>query len=244
MSMNGNTKKAIIFDCDNTLWGGVIGEDGIDNIEMSPNSQKGVIFSEIQSLALALSKKGVIIGLCSKNNYLDVENVFLSHPNIVLLKKYITIEKINWLDKVTNLKNIASELNIGLDSIVFVDDSSFEINLVNEQLPEVRTIQVPKKLYLYPRILRNSIDLFFSISEAEEDKKKLKMYKNQKKRLSSKKKYTSIKDYLKSLHIQITIYLNNISLIPRISQMTQKTNQFNLTTKRYSENDIENFFNN
>lgn len=244
MSMSGNTKKAIIFDCDNTLWGGVIGEDGFDNIEMSPNSQKGVIFSEIQSLALALSKKGIIIGLCSKNNYLDVENVFLSHPNIVLLKKYITIEKINWLDKVTNLKNIASELNIGLDSIVFVDDASFEINLVNEQLPEVRTIQVPKKLYLYPRMLRNSIDLFFSISETEEDKKKLKMYKNQKKRLSTKKKYTSIKDYLKSLHIQITIYSNNISLIPRISQMTQKTNQFNLTTKRYSENDIENFFNN
>lgn len=242
MSVCGKSKKALIFDCDNTLWKGILGEDGFENIEMSPKTKEGAIYSEIQSLALALNNQGTLIGLCSKNNPDDVDKVIESHPDMQLKNKHITINKSNWSDKVTNLKEIAQELNIGLDSIVFVDDSSFEVNLIKKHLPEVKVLQVPEKLYEYPKMLRENHDLFYDLSFTAEDKNKIKMYRQQIKRLNIKKEFIDIDDYLASLHLKITIYKNDKNIVPRMSQMSQKTNQFNLTTKRYSERDIKNFF--
>lgn len=241
MSANGKAKKALIFDCDNTLWKGILGEDGFDNIEMSLRTKDGAIFSEIQSIVLALNKQGILIGLCSKNNYADINEVIKLHPDMRLRDRYITIKKINWSDKVTNLLEIAKELNIGLDSLVFIDDSSFEVNLIKEQLPEVTVLQVPERLYEYPKMLRENIGLFYNLSYTKEDKKKIEMYRQQIHRGNAKKKFSDIEGYLASLELKLTIFEDDESIIPRTSQMSQKTNQFNLTTKRYTKGDIRNF---
>jgi FkbH-like protein len=243
MSANGQSKKALIFDCDNTLWGGILGEDGFDNIEMSVETKTGSIFAEIQAMALSLSKQGVLICLCSKNNIDDVNSVINAHPDMQLKEEFIAIKKVNWSDKMTNIKKISKELNIGLDSLVFVDDSSFEINLIKEQLPEVTVLQVPEKLYKYPEILRENLGLFYNLAITEEDSKKIKMYKHQVTRESSKNKFNDIESYLSSLGLKISIFKDDKSIISRMSQMSQKTNQFNLVTKRYTDGDIQNFIN-
>jgi|APSaa5957512535_1039671.scaffolds.fasta_scaffold19236_3 FkbH-like protein len=243
MSATGKVKKALIFDCDNTLWKGILGEDGFDNIEMSNLTNEGNIFAEIQSMALAINKQGILIGLCSKNNPDDVNEVINSHPDMQLKNDNITIKKINWRDKVSNLKEISAELNIGFDSLVFVDDSTFEVNLIREHLPGITVLQVPEKLYDYPALFRKNIGLFYNLSITEEDSKKVEMYKEQVKRETDKKEFTDIEDYLSSLELKITIFEDDESIIPRMSQITQKTNQFNLTTKRYTEGDIQNFIN-
>ena len=241
MSANGNAKKALIFDCDNTLWKGILGEDGFNNIEMSTVTNKGRIFAEIQSIALELNNQGILIGICSKNNPKDVDEVIEFHPDMLLRKEYIAVNKSNWSDKVTNLQNIAQELNIGLDSLVFIDDSSFEVNMIREKLPAVTALQVPGKLHEYPKMLREKKSLFYNLSSTIEDKTKIKMYKQQTKREASKKDFNDIEDYLSALELKLTIYEDDETIIPRMSQMSKKTNQFNLTTKRYTEADIKNF---
>jgi len=241
LSANGKTKKVLIFDCDNTLWKGILGEDGFDGIEMSHTTDKGAIFQEVQYLALELNKRGGILGLCSKNNPQDVDKVITQHPDMVIRDKHIATKRVNWNDKVSNLKEIAKELNIGLDSLVFVEDSSFEVNYVREQLPQVTVLQVPEQLHQYREMLRDHMALFYVISESEEDAKRSEMYKAQKWRESEQSKFRNLEDYLESLDLQITLYVDNISFVPRISQLTQKTNQFNLTTKRCTEMDIKNY---
>ncbi len=241
LSATGKTKKALIFDCDNALWKGIIGEDGFDKIEMSSKTGTGAIFEEVQNLALELNKKGILIGLCSKNNPGDVEEVLQNHPDMLIRNEHLTIKKVNWQDKVTNLREIANELNIGLDSLVFIDDSSFEVNYIKEQLPQVAVFQVPNQLHKYPSILRENMELFYTLSESQEDIKRSQMYKQREKREQEKGKFSNLDDYLKSLDLKLTIYVDNKKLIPRMSQMTQKTNQFNLTTRRYTEADIDKF---
>jgi FkbH-like protein len=242
LSIYGKAKKAIVFDCDNTLWKGILGEDGFNSIEMSPTTKSGAIFADIQATALSLNRQGVIICLCSKNNIADVEEVLQSHPDMQLRNENITINKSNWVDKATNIKNIADELNIGLDSIVFIDDSEFEINLVQEQLPEVTVLRVPSRIYEYPNMLRQNMGLFFNHSSTAEDRKKIDMYKQRLMGENDKKNYSNLEDYLSSLKLELTIYENNQDIIPRIAQLSQKTNQFNLTTKRYTESDIANIY--
>jgi FkbH-like protein len=244
LSANGKAKKAIIFDCDNTLWKGILGEDGFDNIEMSSKTKEGVIFAEIQSMALALNRRGVLICLCSKNNPKDVDKVIKSHPDMQLKDEHITINKSNWSDKVTNLTEIAQELNIGIDSFVYVDDSPFEVNFIKAQLPEITVLQVPKRIYNYPKMLRENLGLFYNLSFTAEDGMKIDMYNQQMKREMVKKEFTDIEDYLASLKLTITIFQDEESIIPRMAQMSQKTNQFNLTSKRYTEGDIKNFIDN
>ena len=238
---SGKLKKAIIFDCDNTLWKGILGEDGSDKIDMSGTSSDGKIYRTVQQIAVYLSKNGVIVGLCSKNNEEDINELILNHPDLVLKDEYLTIKKVNWEDKASNLKLIASELNIGLESIVFVDDSSFEINLVKEQIPEILTMQVPSSIYDYPNALLKLVYKYFYLSGINEDTKKTEIYKLQFQRENEKKKFESIDEYLSSLSISMTIYKDDQKLIPRIAQLTQKTNQFNLTTRRYTESQILTF---
>ncbi len=240
-SILGKSKKALIFDCDNTIWKGILGEDGIDNIEVSAKSKNGIIFEEIQHIAVGLAKKGIIVGLCSKNNPGDVEEVFERRDDMTLKNKDILVKKINWDDKVTNLKQIAEDLNIGTDSLVFVDDSPFELSFVEAQLPEVATLTVPEKLYSYPSLLRENISLFYQHQETGEDGNRLGFYKNEETRKNDRQKFTSLNDYLGSLELSITITVNDETHIARVAQMTQKTNQFNLTTRRHTVNDITEF---
>ena len=240
-SVFGKSKKALIFDCDNTLWKGILGEDGESGIEMSGKSAKGVFFEEVQFMAKELASRGIIIGLNSKNNPEDVKKVIKDHESMSLKESDIVIEKVNWNDKVSNLQNIAKELNIGLDSIVFIDDSDFEINLVKEYLQEVYTIQVPQNLYEYPSLFWKNIDLFYSILSTKDDAARVKSYKDQVVREQAKNSYGSINEYLESLDLEMIIYIDHKDLIERMAQLTQKTNQFNLTTKRYTFTQVEEF---
>jgi FkbH-like protein len=237
----GKLKKAIIFDCDNTLWKGVIGEDGIEGIDMSPTSKSGKFYHLVQRIAMFLSKRGIIVGLCSKNNEQDVLDVLRNHKDMILKEEHIVIKKVNWIDKASNLRAIASDLNIGIDSLVFVDDSNFEINLIKEQVPEILTIQVPTAISDYPDLILKNIYTYFNLVLNSDDAKKTEMYKQQFERENSKSAFSSIEDYLASLEIELTVVKNDKAHMPRIAQLTQKTNQFNLTTYRYTESQVDYF---
>lgn len=236
LSMNSRTKKAMILDCDNTLWKGIVGEDGVHNLEYSKLSKKGLPYYEVQLIANRLSKRGIIIGLCSKNNEEDVEEVFKQKN--VAIEPSVVIKKVNWQDKASNLREITKELNIGIDSLVFIDDSNFEVNLVKEKLPEVSVIQVPERINEYPKNILDQIDLFYSINDSSEDLKRLDMYKDNMKRKIEENSFENIDEYIASLEIHVDFLLNNVESIERAAQMTQKTNQFNLTTIRYTESNL------
>ncbi len=237
----GKLKKAIIFDCDNTLWKGVIGEDGMEGIDMSPTSNSGKFYHLVQRIAVFLSKRGIIVGLCSKNNEQDVLDVLRNHKDMILKEEHIVIKKVNWIDKASNLREIASELNIGLDSLVFIDDSNFEINLIKEQVPEILAIQVPTAISDYPDLILKNVYTYFNLVLNSDDAKKTEMYKQQFERENSKTAFSTIENYLVSLEIELTVVKNDKAHMPRIAQLTQKTNQFNLTTYRYTESQINHF---
>lgn len=237
LSILGKTKKALIFDCDNTLWHGIVGEDGIAGIEMTPQTATGAAFAEVQHVAKELAKGGVIVGLCSKNNPADVDEVLRSHPGMVIASDLV-IRKVNWQDKVTNLREIARELNIGLDSLVFVDDSAFELGLIRGQLPEVTVVQVPERIHEYPGTIRAAARLFHSVITSAEDAMRPRSYAAQADRERDRETFKNIDDYLRSLGLEVTVRINDPQLIPRAAQLTQKTNQFNLTTKRYTESEL------
>jgi FkbH-like protein len=239
LSHTGRSKKAIIFDCDNTLWLGVVGEDGTAGIEMSRETYSGKIYNEVQTIAKSLSKNGALVCLCSKNNLSDVDEVIKNHKDMVLKYDDIVAKRINWNDKASNIASISEELNIGLDSIIFVDDSDFEIDLVNNLLPDVYTVKVPKNISEFPKRLLEASSLIYSPFSTSEDANKTKMYKDQKKRKSHRESFASVEDYISSLGIGVSVIKNRKDVSDRLFQMCQKTNQFNLTTKRYSKIEIE-----
>jgi len=235
----GLNKKCIVLDLDNTLWGGIVGEDGFNKIKLGPQPP-GNTYVEFQKYLLSLHERGIILAVNSKNNLDDAIEVIKNHPNMILRENHFGCLKINWNDKVTNLKEIAQELNIGLDSIVFIDDDPVNRDFVRETLPEVLTIELPKDPSLYVSTLIGLND-FHVIKITKEDKQRGKMYTQQRMRVESEKNSTSFEEYLKQLNIKIHIKKADEFTIPRISQLTLKTNQFNLTTKRYQEEDIKNF---
>ena len=239
----GKLKKALVFDCDNTLWKGVIGEDGPAGIDMSPNSDIGKNFNLVQRIAVALSQKGVLICLCSKNNSPEVLDLFGKHADMVIDDKHIVTHRINWNNKHVNLREIATELNIGLDSMVFIDDSEFEINLIKDQIPEILTFSVPANLHDYPAMVLEISQRYFNLEPLKEDLQKLQNYKEQARRIEAMNSINNIDTYLSTLETRIIVSKNDKEQIPRIAQLTQKTNQFNLTTIRYSETEIANLLN-
>jgi FkbH-like protein len=235
LSAAGLARKVLVFDCDNTLWKGVLGEDGEDGIRMSDDTREGAPFADVQRIALALRRRGVLLGLCSKNNPGDVDAVLETHPDMQLRDADFAIKRVNWTDKATNLREIAAELNLGLDAIVFVDDSDFELTLVRDQLPQVHVVKVPADAHRYPALMREVESLFFGLSSTAEDSAKTEMYRQEAKRREAAQKHASMDDYLASLGLVVSLRLDDPAQVPRIAQMTQKTNQFNLTTKRYTE---------
>ena len=235
----GLNKKCIVLDLDNTLWGGIVGEDGFNKIKLG-SQPPGNAYVEFQKYLLSLHERGIILAVNSKNNLDDAIEVINNHPNMILRENHFGCLKINWNDKVTNLKEIAQELNIGLDSIVVIDDDPVNRDFVRETLPEVLTIELPKDPSLYVSTLTELND-FHVIKITEEDKQRGKMYTQQRKRVESEKNSSSFEEYLKRLNIKIHIKKADEFTIPRISQLTLKTNQFNLTTKRYQEEDIKTF---
>ncbi|MBR4925155.1 MAG: HAD-IIIC family phosphatase [Prevotella sp.] len=234
-------KKCLALDLDNTLWGGILGEDGIEGIQIG-GDYPGKAFLYWQEALLQLSKSGVILAICSKNNEQDVLEAWEKNPYMVLRKDSFCAWRINWTDKATNLKELAEELNIGLDSFVFVDDNPTERELIRQILPMVAVPEFPEQPYMLPMFFKHLVEDYFKVySITDEDRKKTEHYKANAKRAQALKSFADIDTFLESLDIQITIEAANKFNIQRIAQMTQKTNQFNLTTKRYTDADILRF---
>ena len=229
-------KKLLILDCDNTLWGGVIGEDGIDNISLGQDGI-GKAYLDFQKGIKALSQKGVLLCICSNNNLPDVIEVFDNHKQMQIKKNDFLSIKVNWKEKYTNIREIALELNLSLDSMVFWDDNPLERSKVRKFLPEVHVIEPDSEVINWPRQI-NEIDLFSKIKVTKEDKNKLSQYKIRSKFVDEKKASSDEIKYLQSIKLKPKIINLNKDNIARAAQMTQKTNQFNLRTKRYSISDI------
>lgn len=232
----GKRKKCIALDLDNTLWGGIIGQDGIENIILS-NDGQGKAFYDFQTALLNLYHQGIILTICSKNSENVVEEVFNKHPYMVLKKEHFAVKKINWNNKADNLSETAKELNIGLDSIVFLDDSKFERELVKQNLPQVEVPELPLDPTLYVKFLKE-LDYFNFHKLTEEDFLRNEMYHQNAERKKLEHSFSNIQDYLRSLEMKITIRQIDDFSFPRIIQLIQKTNQFNTTTKRYNDSDV------
>ena len=238
-AISGISKKCIVLDLDNTLWGGVIGEDGFDNIKLGDNPV-GRSFVEFQKRLLALNKRGIILAINSKNNFDDAMEVIQKHPNMILKEEDFACVKINWDDKVVNLQKIAEELNIGLDSMVFFDDDPLNQEYVKNSLPGILVVDLPKDSSQYPQIITEMKE-FDVLKITEEDTKRNDMYFEQKKRKEFEDQVGNYGEFLKQMNIEVEIKKADSFSIPRISQLTLKTNQFNLTTKRYHEEEVSKF---
>ena len=239
--ITGTNKKCIVLDLDNTLWGGIIGEDGFDGIELG-HSSNGKAFVDFQKELLSLWNHGIILAINSKNNFDDAMKVINEHPNMILRKKNFASIQINWDDKAQNLKQIAEEINIGLNSIAFFDDDKINRERIKQEFPEVLTIEVPDDPSQFSLILKNLND-FNVLQRTDEDIKRGQMYAQQRERKELEKSISNLDDFLEQLDIKLKMKSSNEFLIPRISQLTLKTNQFNLTTRRYQEEEIRNFTN-
>jgi FkbH-like protein len=233
-------KKCIVVDLDNTLWAGVLGEDGVAGIKMGED-YPGSAFRFFQMYLSELVQKGIILTACSKNNESDVMMVWEQHPDMLLHKKHFAAYRINWNNKAENIKDIVTELNIGLDSVVFIDDNPAERELIKQMLPEVSVPEFPAYPYLYPVFVKQLTNDYFSAYQlTKEDILKTRQYRENTERAQHKNLFTDLKSYLHSLEIELIIEELNEFNITRFAQMTQKTNQFNLTTHRYMETDIKN----
>lgn len=231
-------KKCLVLDLDNTLWGGILGEEGMEGIKIG-GDYPGKAFAYWQKALLSLKKSGVMLAVCSKNNEADVLEAWESHPSMILRKEHFVAWRINWQDKATNIKELSEELNIGLDSMVFVDDNPTERELIKQMLPMVTVPDFPSRPYelmaFFDQLANNCFRVY---SITEEDLKKTEQYQANARRAAEKNKFSDFNDYLKSLEIKIDILPLDRFNLSRLAQMTQKTNQFNLTTRRYTENDI------
>ena len=228
-------KKLLILDCDNTLWGGVVGEDGINSVLIGEDGV-GKIYSNFQKEIKKLSQQGVLLALASKNNENDVIEVFKQKKMILSIKDFVTW-RINWNDKYKNIIDMTKELNLGLESVVFWDDNPLERDHVRSMVKEVHTIEVPKSIYNWPNFIKAS-DLFSKFKLTKDDIEKKALY--ERKSLFDKEfsKTDNKKSYLKSIKLAPKKIKIDSSNILRAEQLANKTNQFNLTTKRYSQDEI------
>jgi FkbH-like protein len=235
--------KVIVLDADNTLWGGIIGEDGITGIALGPD-YPGNAFLDFQRRLLAYRQRGLILALCSKNNAADVDQVLKEHPHQILRTEHFAARRVNWLPKPDNLVSLAEELNLGLDSFLVVDDSDYECELVRQRFSQVEVVQTPARPVDIPICLEHVARLEV-LSLTVEDLAKTEMYAQEQRRRelhhNLEKSGGSLGEYLSSLRMTIRVGFNDSSCLARLSQLTQKTNQFNLTTRRYNEQQIEAF---
>lgn len=234
------SRKCIVVDLDRTLWGGVVGEDGMGGIQLGPDAP-GNAFVAFQRELERLWRRGVLLAISTKNNEEDVLPVFEQHPNMVLKLSHFAARRINWDSKAANICDIARELNIGLDSLVFLDDNPVERAEVRAKVPQVLTVELPTDPAYYRDALLE-LDVFDTLALTEEDRRRNQLYAEQKARrdfeAAQETSFGSLEAYLAELQIAIEIDLANDQTLPRIAQLTNKTNQFNLTTRRYTEAQI------
>ena len=236
-ALNGKLKKCLILDLDNTMWGGIIGDDGIENIQVGYLGI-GKAFTELQHWAKKLKNRGVILCVCSKNTEHIAKEPFEKHPDMVLRLDDIAVFVANWENKADNIRLIQQILNIGFDSMVFLDDNPFERNLVRENIPGITVPELPEDPAAYLEHLY-SLNLFETVSYSGNDSERTKQYQIEAQRMAVQKSFVNEDDFLQSL--QMTSVVQDFSKFntPRVSQLSQRSNQFNLRTVRYTEGDIE-----
>jgi FkbH-like protein len=234
----GKRKKTLVLDLDNTLWGGVVGEEGLNGISLA-FEKEGKQYRDFQSGILDLKQMGVMLAVVSKNNEEDALEVFRNHPAMILKETDFVSMKVNWEPKAKNIANLAQELNVGLDSFVFIDDSPFEREAVLQLLPEVCVPDFPKDSARLPGWIRKiASEHFLFLETTEEDGQRTQMMRADISRKNLQAEFTDIDSYLSSLRMVLDIHLATPEDHRRIAQLTQKTNQFNVTTRRYTEADI------
>ncbi len=236
-ALRGIAKKCVVLDLDNTLWGGVIGDDGLSGIQIGELGL-GHAFSDFQAWLKELKNRGMLLAVCSKNNEPAAKEPFEKHPEMILRLEDFSMFVANWEDKASNIRNIQKTLNIGMDSLVFLDDNPFERNLVRSMIPEITVPELPEDPALYLQYLR-SLGLFETASYSSEDAGRTQQYRQQAERAVFESSFRSYDDYLEGLDMKAVAAPFDTFHYPRIAQLTQRSNQFNLRTVRYTEAEIE-----
>lgn len=237
VAAKGNVRKCVIVDLDNTLWGGIVGDDGVENLQIG---QLGIgrAYTEFQLWLAELKRRGIILAVCSKNTEEIAREPFLSHPDMILKLEDFAVFIANWENKVDNIITIQKILNIGFDSMVFIDDNPFERNMVRQAIPEITVPEMPEDPSEYLPYLK-SLNLFETTVYTEEDNVRTLQYQQESKRVLIQKMYSTEDEYLESLHMLAKVEKFNDFNIPRVAQLTQRSNQFNLRTIRYNEEEIK-----
>ena len=237
-AVKGQFKKCLILDLDNTVWGGVIGDDGLEGIQLGHGLGIGKAFTEFQMWVKKLKQRGIIICVASKNNEETAKEPFEKHPDMVLKLDDIAVFQANWETKVDNIRTIQQILNIGFDSMVFLDDNPFERNMVRENIKGITVPELPEDPAEYLEYLY-SLNLFETASYSNLDKDRTKQYQVEAQRVSLSKTFTNEADFLKSLNMVSVVSGFTKFNTPRVAQLSQRSNQFNLRTVRYTDADIE-----
>jgi len=235
----GLSKKVLVLDADNTLWGGVVGDVGMEGIALG-HDYPGNAYVAFQKRILDLYHRGIVLALASKNQPGVVEEVLASHPEMVLRAEHFAAMKINWEPKPNNLRQMAAELNLGVDSFVFIDDSAVECELMRATLPEVLSVNLPDDPAFYPGVIE-SLDCFDQWSVSEEDRTRGKLYKAEAGRRELQAAVVDMPTFYRRLEMKIALYVDHLPHVARAAQMTARTNQFNMHTIRCSEDDIRRF---
>jgi FkbH-like protein len=236
-AFRGKSRRCLVLDCDNTLWGGVIGDDGLDGIQLAQGDATGEAFLSLQRYALALRDRGIVLTVSSKNDDGVARRVFREHPEMLLREKHIAVFQANWQDKATNIQAIAEELSLGLDAFVFVDDNPVERELVRRSLPKVAVPELPEDPALFARTLA-AAGYFDAVLFSDEDLTRAEQYQANADRAILRSSVGDLDAYLDSLDMEVTFRPFDATNRARITQLINKSNQFNLTTRRYTEAEI------
>ena len=234
----GRSYKCLVLDLDNTVWGGVVGDDGLEGLVIGQGSALGEAFTSFQSYAKDLSRRGIILAVCSKNDEANAMEPFDKHPEMVLKRGDIACFVANWTDKAANIRSIAEQLNIGIDSLVFVDDNPFERTLVRQELPMVAVPEVGDDPAMYAQIVADA-GYFEGLGITDEDRQRSGQYQGNVQREALRASVTDLPAYLRSLEMQLIWRRFDAIGLQRTVQLINKTNQFNLTTRRYTDDDVK-----
>ncbi len=238
-ALKKSPKKVLALDLDNTLWGGVVGDDGLEGIEIGDTSPRGEAFKAFQSYILSLTERGILLGVCSKNDFDKAIEPFRRHPEMVLREENFVSFKANWEPKAQNLIEMAKDLNLHLDSFIFVDDNPAEIEIVRQFAPDVTTILLGDDPSYYVKELQES-RLFERFAITDEDARRTEQYKQEARRQTLQASGgVDMDSYLESLEMTGSFSRFNSLDLPRVAQLINKSNQFNLTTKRRTESELE-----